>query len=435
MTGSVALDVVIGLVFIYLLYSLLASIMQELIATWMGLRANVLQQGIVRMLNDGRGGFWLTGRFRSWWRTLSRYEPGGMASRFYSHPLVKYLSEDEFHNKPSFITSQNFSKVLLDLLKDDVSLESDAAKARIHAVLTAPDGPESLLEPETKQFLLGLWMDAGQDITRFKTLLESWFNDMQDRIVGWYKRYVQVFLFGIGMFIALIGNVDTLELIGKLSKDPKLREQVLAQAEAFQSKYPEYAAEIERLKTTAAVTDEDAEMQLKRLKERSDSLNQLATNLMHDDVADVNQLFGLGREFPDKVVVNRATYQGMSVFDGEKVTYDSNRTCVERKMACYIAKKLREKDTCDAMNEYTINGQAYVGMELNWFQKIVYGLEWPTKRNWAGYFFTAMAISLGAPFWFDLLNKLMKVRGSIQPKAEEQKPNETGGPSSSNKPI
>jgi hypothetical protein len=30
-----------------------------------------------------------------------------------------------------------------------------------------------------------------------------------------------------------------------------------------------------------------------------------------------------------------------------------------------------------------------------------------------GWFITALAISLGAPFWFDLLNKFMKLRSSI----------------------
>jgi len=33
-----------------------------------------------------------------------------------------------------------------------------------------------------------------------------------------------------------------------------------------------------------------------------------------------------------------------------------------------------------------------------------------------GWFFTAIALSLGAPFWFDLLNKFMTVRSTIKPK-------------------
>jgi hypothetical protein len=33
-----------------------------------------------------------------------------------------------------------------------------------------------------------------------------------------------------------------------------------------------------------------------------------------------------------------------------------------------------------------------------------------------GWLFTALALSLGAPFWFDLLNKFMVVRSTIKPR-------------------
>ena len=44
-------------------------------------------------------------------------------------------------------------------------------------------------------------------------------------------------------------------------------------------------------------------------------------------------------------------------------------------------------------------------------------LQFPTSlRGWIwkiiGLFLTAMGISLGAPFWFELLNRLLRLRGS-----------------------
>jgi hypothetical protein len=41
---------------------------------------------------------------------------------------------------------------------------------------------------------------------------------------------------------------------------------------------------------------------------------------------------------------------------------------------------------------------------LGWVSKIV------------GWLLTALAISLGSPFWFDLLNKFMIVRSTVKPK-------------------
>ena len=50
--NSVVLDVVIGLVFIYLIYSLFISIVGEMISNWLGMRARVLRQGITNLLTD-----------------------------------------------------------------------------------------------------------------------------------------------------------------------------------------------------------------------------------------------------------------------------------------------------------------------------------------------------------------------------------------------
>ena len=53
MFDNVAFEVVIGLVFIYLLYSLLVTILGEIISTFLGIRARLLRAAIERMLNDG----------------------------------------------------------------------------------------------------------------------------------------------------------------------------------------------------------------------------------------------------------------------------------------------------------------------------------------------------------------------------------------------
>jgi hypothetical protein len=37
-----------------------------------------------------------------------------------------------------------------------------------------------------------------------------------------------------------------------------------------------------------------------------------------------------------------------------------------------------------------------------------------------GLFLTGLAISQGAPFWFDLLNKFMVIRSTVKPKEKSQ---------------
>lgn len=45
-----------------------------------------------------------------------------------------------------------------------------------------------------------------------------------------------------------------------------------------------------------------------------------------------------------------------------------------------------------------------------------------TRSHWLGWLLTALAISLGAPFWFDLLNKIIVVRSTVKP--HEKSPEE-----------
>jgi hypothetical protein len=40
-------------------------------------------------------------------------------------------------------------------------------------------------------------------------------------------------------------------------------------------------------------------------------------------------------------------------------------------------------------------------------------------KRWAGIIISALAISLGAPFWFDLLNKFMLLRGTVKKSAKK----------------
>ena len=52
MTGNIAFDIVIGLVFTYLLYSLYATVLMELFSSLFGLRAKNLRYTLKRMLKD-----------------------------------------------------------------------------------------------------------------------------------------------------------------------------------------------------------------------------------------------------------------------------------------------------------------------------------------------------------------------------------------------
>ncbi len=67
-----------------------------------------------------------------------------------------------------------------------------------------------------------------------------------------------------------------------------------------------------------------------------------------------------------------------------------------------------------------------LGLPIGWTRQVgdprsLYGVSW---AGWLmrilGWLVTALALSLGAPFWFDMLNKIIVVRGTVKPKEKSQ---------------
>jgi hypothetical protein len=373
MTGLAALDVVIGLVFIYSLYSLLVSLIQEIIATNFSFRAKILERAIVRMLEDEsnkqRSVF---SRLKSIFGLLTRSSQtsdGTLADHFYKQPLIKYLGEDKRQSKPAYLNATNFSEALLLILRPNFKAGDDSRRV-IEDSLSQKliDNSNS----DTIRFLNSLWADAQGDVERFRELLEKWFDDTMLRATEWYKKYNQVYLLLIGLCIAIFFNVDTIQIVRKLSKDPKLRTQLVQRADAYMKDHP-------------AVLEDVREQ-----KERVDYLLQVKDTTASDSIA-------VARAEEEKEKID-SVYQAY-VFQMKKVTSEAD--------------SLVKDDLKDVNNLLAIgwSDQCEVKCGCCKCSFLPNGLSWYSPIGW---FLTALALSLGAPFWFDLLNKLMKLRAAVQ---------------------
>lgn len=127
MFSNVTIDVVIGLIFVFVLYSLLATVIEEFLAMLFALRAIMLVKAI-RLLLDGRTLYTLSvGSKESISPVLSIFKrrfyaakeslkhllctlPAVTLSRaFYKPPSIKYLAESILSNKPSYVSAEVFS--------------------------------------------------------------------------------------------------------------------------------------------------------------------------------------------------------------------------------------------------------------------------------------------------------------------------------------
>jgi hypothetical protein len=306
------LETITGLVFIYLLISLLVTAIQELISTSFKFRANMLKFAIGRMLNDDHKQI--------------------LAKDFYNHFLIKYLSVRK-DKLPSYISKIDFSKAIVDILKVK-SQYADLASSIRKGIDDLPDG-------DTKKLILSYWEEAHMDMDKFRKLLEQWFDSSMERVSGWYKRKMNRWIIAMGAAITIVLNADTFEIWQRLSSDSQSRQQIVNIADNF-VQTTNYLAIIEA-KDTLSPGDTS-------LVKRAQDLVVVSDSIIHKDLQEVKGLAGIGWNEPDIL----------------KISINS------------------------------------IG---SFFKSLLF---WIIKLT--GWALTTIAISLGAPFWFDMLSKVIQLR-------------------------
>jgi hypothetical protein len=268
-----ALDVAIGLIFLFVLLALVCSTINEAISAIVGLRARFLQLGIMNLLS---GDTWPTEAGKEWTAALYKHplvqsliRPGrGLdvengpdakngdvkkartgrlrrAWRWFRQPtddptkLVRWWQRPAPY--PSYLPSRTFVAALTDIAEqaeqrlegedDDDALEEakkrlkrteDNLKKSLAAIPNAP----------LRDALLTIYKSAGDDVERFHHAAEQWFDDSMERVSGWYKRRVQFILLVIGTIVVLLLNADTLGTARVLWRDDAVRAAVVEQARA-----------------------------------------------------------------------------------------------------------------------------------------------------------------------------------------------------------
>src|SRR5512146_960406 len=159
MTSFPALDIAIGLSFVYLLLSLIVTTVNEMIAAMLQKRAKFLEQGIEQLVMDPE-----------------------IQKAIYQHPLIKSLSNDKKDPRPSYIPADKFATALMDVVTGHGNSTMDVAALQNGAANTSP---------EFSRAMTALVDVSGGDPTVLKQKIEGWFDDGMDRVSGWYKRNAQ----------------------------------------------------------------------------------------------------------------------------------------------------------------------------------------------------------------------------------------------------
>ncbi len=233
---SIALDVAVGVVFLYLLLALMVTICQELLATGLSSRAHHLYGAIEDMLQGDNN------------------EGKQLAEKLYRHPLIRNLTNRDRARAgvaarrgvglPSYIPSKTFALALIDVLQRERGVTHVVGADRLLASANelVGDLPAGRLKDALSLLLsdaerLGADVDARAQLV--STRIETWFNDRMARASGWYKRRAQVVSLVLAGAVTLAFNADSLHAADRLWKDAGLRAGVVAAAESFAQAHPE----------------------------------------------------------------------------------------------------------------------------------------------------------------------------------------------------
>lgn len=217
LTGLPALDVLIGMAFLFFLVATLTATVNEVVQTVLNARARILTRGIKTLLGDDAA----AANFFDEWRIRRLAKPAGVVRRH-----MQWLPFVAASRRPSYLPPRTFALAVLETATRDtephigVNLFAEAQQTidRIGAA------------PIQRAAAAGL-DQAQQRLDATRAELERAFDDVMDRASGWYKRYVQWWLLVIGLAVSIGMNVNSFTVAERLWKDDALRSSIVQQAQ------------------------------------------------------------------------------------------------------------------------------------------------------------------------------------------------------------
>ncbi len=293
------LEVIVGMIFTFMLLSLLGTTFNELVSAWRGWRGFYMEEALKRLLE-----------FRDNPEVFHKFKQNAMFRQLMQHKAPLRVSQ-----APAYLSAANFSSILSNVLKK-----------KNEAVQSADDFLQGLPEESQLRQVLEQFKEEGHtSVEAFKSRLQAWFDDVMYQSSGWYKRHLQFVTFFVGLGIAGILNADSFQIYQNLNANAVNRQKLAALATAFSNNN-------QTLPAPASPTDTVANGEKK---------NPINTFLNTAEFKETSNILGLGWQPNDLFVSPKA-----------------------------------------------------------WLLRVL------------GWFITALAISLGAPFWFDVLKKIITIQST-----------------------
>jgi hypothetical protein len=417
MFGSSILEVAIGVIFIYLLFSLVSSALNEYISSLLNKRGAELFEGIKNLLNDPNF--------------------TGLAQKLYNHGLVDGISQapkdpNKPNRRPSYIASETFALALLDILSSQSAAQSwkeiaerkkievAAAQARVRASPADPrlqkiffDARSALEQAEalvTKvdavqqayeeaEWAAGRVSGPG-DIPNLRTAKEKLEKALT--IGRFLAAQLPEPLENIQRSVSSLPDGHTKQSLLVLINRTKQAVDLANEADAARQ-------EIEKLQGNIEQWFNDAMDRVSGWYKRWTQKVLLGLAMILVLVGNVDTFMLVKRLSQDQVLRAAIVSAAERVAQSSPETLEKDIFAEADKMRLPIGWTLDPADPFYGQQIPTCPADRPSACYVGWALKV------------AGLLISIIAIQVGAPFWFDTLSKFINIRGAGVPPGETAK--------------
>jgi hypothetical protein len=443
------ISILISLTLIYALLSIFVSILTEWWNYIMRERGKMLKDAIIKLLSDPEN-----------------HEYGYL---FYGHFMISGLQSDS--RPPQYISSTMFSEVLIDVIARQAehsqrisqNLNTGGDSKTYIAIGAAPPdtviekfkvGLDMMNESYCKDMLLSFWNKSEGKYEDLKKLIAHWYDDYMDRVTGWYKSKQRRKLLVVGFIVAIGLNVDSWHLVKILSLDDNLRNTLVNTAESVADNYTKNAKKFsdstssnskfisifeESKKAAAKDTSSKDSSTVANYKALDASISKLREKVSFFDSASVAYLNRADS------VIDLAASLGIPLgwsWNTAPLSWLKRKACVEKNScknekcmnghSCECRKHCTEHEVCkkekccekreccsgketDELAEHTEQAcEARYREGSGLWRYISARNNCSSCMAWMKYvlgiIITGVSLSFGAPFWFEMLVKLVNIR-------------------------
>jgi hypothetical protein len=465
MFGSSILEVAIGVTFVYLLLSLICSALNEAIASLLQKRGRNLFEGIKNLLNDP---------------TFT-----GLAQQVYNHGLIggisQYASDRAKPTRPpSYMSAENFSLALLDILGirgviakeygdllEQAESADDAYEEARKAAAAGPGNPqlaEALAAARNKQEQARAALDALADKARnsyetaAKIASESPGDARLAKLALDAKMEMDRITTALGMLearraaIASARNPKEMALV--LNAGATLR-KALEFGRTIAAEYPDPLGNIQdglmrlpegNTREALLVLVDKTRREVSAVEHQAEAFRKNIELWFHDAM---NRVSGWYKRWTQHVLLVLATLVVLisnadTVMLAQRLSQDNALRASLVAAAPEAAKAAPSPGISNSGSSETLplTEDARIQLVVEKARSLQLPIGWSLDPSDPGYFHppeislqfaswvlyklfgllvTIFAVSLGAPFWFDMLSKVVNVRSAGTPPGESKK--------------